>query len=50
MTMSHIGPRRRRKCDEMVTEVDKGLYELPVVEVVVLYAAERNICTHTQNI
>ena len=43
MTMSHIGPRWRGQSDEVVTEVDKGLYVLPVVEIVVLYATERNV-------
>ena len=41
--MSCVGPCRRRKSDKVVTEIDKGLYVLPVVEVVVLYAAENTI-------
>ena len=41
MTMSHVGPCRRRQGDEVMTEVDEGFYVMPVVEVVVLYATER---------
>ena len=44
MTMSHIGPCWRRQSDEMMTEVDEGFYVLPVVEVVILYAAGGNTC------
>ena len=46
MTMGCIGPRRRRKSDEVVTEVNEGLYVLPVVEVVVFYATEDNYCDY----
>ena len=43
MTMSHISPSGWRKRDEMVTEVYESLDVLPVIEIVVLDAAENVI-------